>query len=398
MSRTITRLAADGRVRRALDAFADDLEAIVAAIVAVQQIPAPTFEEARRAAYISEQFSALGLQDVFLDGLHNVYGRFPGAGGGAPPVIVSAHSDTVFGANTDLSVCWDGPYLCGPGIGDNSAGVAGLFAVARALRAHGLQPRADVWFVSNVGEEGLGDLRGMRAVVEHFGRQATYIVVEGGLFGQISHSAIGVQRFRVTVETGGGHSWGSFGQPSAVHELAHLISAIDKIAVPQSPKTTYNVGVIEGGTTVNSIAARASCLVDLRSEEPAELEKLVERFMLLVREGQRRATYCGREVKFRVEQVGSRPAGRIARQSELVRRAAAALQAAGSAEVAFVSGSTDANIPLSLGIPAVCIGLTEAANPHRLDERIDPSHLPKGLGQLLLLTLASAGLAAEALD
>ncbi len=390
--RQIDQLAEDAAVRQALAGFRDDLDNILEAIVAVQQIPAPTFEEARRAAYIEQQFLSLGLSDVYQDELHNVYGRVPGTVPGlVAPVIVSAHSDTVFAAQTDLSVSWDGPYLCGPGIGDNSAGVAGLFALANVFRRGGLQPVSDVWLVSNVGEEGLGDLRGMRAVVERFGRNATYLVVEGGLFGQISHAAIGVQRFRIEVTTDGGHSWGSFGQASAIHELAHLIGAIDQIAVPSVPKTTYNVGVISGGTTVNSIASSASMLLDLRSEDPGELDKLVGRIMHLVREGQRRARHCGRPTEFRVEQVGSRPAGWISRQSTLVRTAARALQTVGSPTVSYVSGSTDANIPLSLGIPSVCVGLTHATNPHRLDERIDPSFLPQGLGQLLLLTLASAG-------
>ena len=388
----IDELAGNPRVRQALDGFERDLAAIVEGIIAVQQIPAPTFAEEARAAYVQGQFAAVGLSDVFRDELQNVYGRLPGAAPlSQPPVIVSAHSDTVFAADTDLTISRDGAYLCGPGIGDNSTGVGGLLALARTMFEHDLTPAADVWFVSNVGEEGLGDLRGMRAVVERFGRNAIYLVVEGGLFGQISHAAIGVQRFRVEARTPGGHSWGNFGQASAVHELAHLISAVDKIAVPQTPKTTYNVGVISGGTTVNSIASSASFLIDLRSEDTAELDKLVNRFMLLVREGQRRARYCGRDMEFRIEQVGSRPAGHIARQSLLVRWAAQALHAVGKSEVAYVSGSTDANIPLSMGIPAVCIGLTHAANPHRLDERIDPSYLPQGLGQLLLLTLACAG-------
>lgn len=390
----IERLAQDQRVQAVMLGFERDLDSIIESIIAVQQIPAPTFEEAARAAHIERQFRLIGLHDVFQDALHNVYGRIPGRRPAEhPPVIVSAHSDTVFARDTDLDVTWDGPYLCGPGIGDNSTGVAGLFVLAGTLMSGELTCAADVWFVSNVGEEGLGDLRGMRAVVERFGRHAVYLVVEGGLFGQISHTAVGVQRFRVEVVTPGGHSWGSFGEASAVHELAHLVSALDKIAVPQTPKTTYNVGVISGGTTINSIAASASFLIDLRSEDPAELEKLLDRFLGLVREGQRRARYCGKNVEFRVEQVGSRPAGTIAREDTLVRWAAGALTATAGIEPAYVSGSTDANIPLSLGVPAVCIGLTQAANPHRLDERIDPSYLPKGLGQLLLLTLASAGAA-----
>ena len=366
------------------------LEEIVDWIIAVQQIPAPTFSEALRASFIESRFTQLGLADVRQDSLHNVYGCLPGVQPHAhKPVVISAHSDTVFPAATDLRVRRDNQRLYGPGVGDNSTGVAGLLAIADTLRRYQLQPKADLWFVSNVGEEGMGDLCGMRAVVNHFGRQAIYIVVEGGLFGQIAHEAVGVRRFRIAVETAGGHSWGSFGNASAIHELSYLVAAFARMSVPNRPKTTYNVGVIEGGTSVNTIASSASMLLDLRSENAHELDRLVNLVADIVHRAQKRAFRRDRSVKICIEPVGNRPAGRIPRNASLVTWAEDALRYSGSSTVLYVSGSTDANIPLSLGIPSICVGLTESANSHRLDEYIETASLPSGLQQLLLLVLAA---------
>jgi acetylornithine deacetylase/succinyl-diaminopimelate desuccinylase-like protein len=389
----IEKIAQDLRVQNALAAFGQRVDQAVQLITAVQQIPAPTFAEGWRADFIQRCFSEVGLQSVRQDALHNVYGCYPAT---MPiserPVIISAHNDTVFSAETDLTVQRNGAFIYGPGIGDNATGVAGLLLLAQALQEFTLPLPADVWFVANVGEEGLGDLRGMRAVVNHFGRQATYVIVEGGLYGQISHQAIGVRRFRIEVKAPGGHSWGSFGNASAVHELGHMIVAIATLPVPEAPKTTYNVGVIEGGTSVNTIAQSATLLLDLRSEDPAalaDLEQAVEKIVARANSGRGEEGYSG--VTAAMSLIGNRPAGHIPRHAPLVTWAEAALRQVGCQQVSFIASSTDANIPLSQGIPAVCIGLTESGNAHRLDEYMDPTYLPNGLGQLLLLTLAAAG-------
>ncbi len=361
-------------------------EQVIDLAVAVQQIPAPTFAEAARAAFIARQFTAVPLQDVAQDKLHNVYGRLPASNPTHPPVILSAHSDTVFPLETDLTVRRDGRLVYGPGIADNSTGVAGIITLARVLAEANLGLPADLWFVANVGEEGLGDLRGMRAVVDRFGGEAIYLVVEGGLFGQISHQGIGVRRFKLTVQTPGGHSWGNFGARSAIHELARIIVAIDRLAVPKMPKTTYTVGVIEGGTSINSIAQSASGLLDLRSESPVELEGLVTAVSQIIEQANRR-----KDVQVSMELIGNRPAGQLAADAPLVQWAQAALQAVGHAHPRLIASSTDANVPLSEGYTAVCIGLAESHNAHRLDEYLDPQHLPNGLGQLLLLTLSATG-------
>jgi acetylornithine deacetylase/succinyl-diaminopimelate desuccinylase-like protein len=322
---------------------------------------------------------------VQQDPLGNVYGRLPGQAT-TPPVVVSAHLDTVFAQDTDLTVRRADGLVHGPGIGDNSAGVAGILVAADILRGGSWTFPSDIWFVANVCEEGLGDLRGMRAAAKRFGSDARYIVVEGGVFGYIYHAAIAVTRYRVLVETPGGHSWGAFGAPSAVHVLGRLIAGIDALEVPASPRTTYNVGVVEGGSTINTIAQRASMLVDLRSEDPEVLGDLVNQVQALFRKARR-----ADGVKLVVEKVGDRPGGSIPRSRPLVRHAVGALEAVGYGEPVFEAGSTDANIPLSLGWDAVCIGITRSGNAHRTDEFLDPQYITQGMGQLLLLTLAAAG-------
>jgi acetylornithine deacetylase/succinyl-diaminopimelate desuccinylase-like protein len=388
----IEKLAQRPSVQSALSSFSSQLDQFVESIITIQQIPAPTFAEGERANFVQNRLAELGLVDVWQDEIFNVYGRLPGTNSEHPPLIISAHTDTVFPAHTDLSVRRDGPYVRGPSIGDNSAGVAGILWLAQTLHDFKLRPQGDVWFVANVCEEGLGDLRGMRAVVDHFGNEPTYIVVEGGLFGQISHQAIGVRRFRIQVNAPGGHSWGSFGNASAIHELGHLIAALSKMSVPKEPKTTFNVGVIEGGTTINSIAQSAHLLLDLRSADEGELLKLVQTVERIVEKA------CGGKngrtdgVTINMELIGNRPAGQVPREAPLVQAAEAALHQVGCEEVNYISGSTDANIPLSRGITAVCIGLTQSANAHRLDEYLDTTYLPQGLGQLLLLALSAADL------
>ena len=390
MSR-VTELTQQPLIRAALADYRARLDEILAQIVAIQQVPAPTFDEARRSAYMATQFRAAGVAEVERDALHNVFARLPGRDATRPPLVVSAHLDTVFPATTALATRREGALLYGPGIGDNSTGLAGLLVLARTLVGRGLRHDADIYLVANVGEEGLGDLRGMRAVVERFGGRAVYVVVEGGLFGQLTHQAIGVRRYRIEVTAPGGHSWGGFGAASAIHVLGHLIAAIDRLEVPAAPKTTYNVGNIEGGTSINTIANTARLWLDLRSEAPQGLEPPVARVHRLLNDvGATHAT-DGAGVRLVAEQVGNRPAGAVGRDTPIVAHADAALRAVGCPDVHYIVSSTDANIPLSRGYEAVCLGLTHSGNSHRPDEYIDITHLPDGLGQLLLVVLAAAG-------
>lgn len=389
--KSINELSRNPDIRSALAEFQARLDGIVEQVIAIQQIPAPTFEEETRARFIEERFKALGLEDVNRDALNNVYGRLPGTSSALPPVVLSAHLDTVFPMNTDLAIRREGNLIYGPGIGDNSTGVAGLLQTAQAIRDNRLAHTADIYFVANVGEEGLGDLRGMRAVVDRFGGDAIYIVVEGGLYGKLIHQAVGVRRYRIQISAPGGHSWGGFGAASAIHQLGHLIVDIDNLAVPAIPKTTYNVGIIQGGISINTIANSAELWLDLRSEGVVALEQLVKDVEEIVRTRNKRYALEGDGVEIKMHRVGDRPAGSISRQSPLVAGAEAALRAVGCEDVHYIVSSTDANIPLSRGYEAVCLGLTHSGNSHRPDEFMDKTNLPAGLGQLLLVTLAAAG-------
>lgn len=360
--------------------------------IAVQQIPSPTFAEAERAAFVERKFRELSLVDVSQDAMHNVFARLPGRSSNGP-VVLSAHSDTVFAHDTDLTVRYENgqksatTLISGPGLADNALGVAGLLTTAGLLIDAKLSPDKDIWFVANVCEEGLGDLRGMRSVVERFGNTASYIVIEGGSFGHIFHEAIGVRRFRLIVKTPGGHSWGDFGNPSAIHLLSQIIAAIGRLRLPEHPKTTINVGVVEGGTTINSIAAQASCLIDMRSMNSEMLQRLVASVEQIAGQYTKAS-----DVSVSMIQIGNRPAGVLSKETPLVAGAADALRHVGCREIHFMAGSTDANIPISMGIPSVCVGLANSGNTHRVDEFLDPARLPEGLSQLLLLTLAAAGL------
>jgi acetylornithine deacetylase/succinyl-diaminopimelate desuccinylase-like protein len=213
------------------------------------------------------------------------------------------------------------------------------------------------------------------------------VVVEGGSFGYVFHKAIGVRRYRLEVTTKGGHSWGDFGRPNAIHVLSSLIEDIGKIPLPNNPKTTYNVGVIEGGISVNSIASSAHCLLDLRSISSLVLDQLVGDVESLVSKSSTK-----NEFQVSLTKIGHRQAGEIPRQKPPVTWAAEALRFVGCNQISFMAGSTDANVPISLGIPSVCIGLAMSGNTHRQDEYLDPTHLSHGMSQLLLLTLAAAGL------
>lgn len=347
--------------------------------VAIQGIPAPTFGESHRGEYIRDRFEAENLCDIEMDAVGNVYGRLPGSGQSLP-LVVSAHIDTVFPAKHSHEHRRTSQRIFGAGIGDNSLGVASLFGLLWSLRQEKVTLPGDLWLVGNVCEEGLGDLRGMRAVVDRFGSQVLgYIILEGMALGQVYHRGLGVRRYRITIQTAGGHSWVDYGRPSAIHEMAELITRLTRIRLPFEPRTTLNVGVISGGTTVNTVAAEAFMEVDLRSEQPDALTGLAQRVEALSHSfGQREG------VSVRLETVGDRPAGSISPNHPLIRAARQTLLRLGIEPVLGI-GSTDANIPLSLGLPAVCIGLTTGSGAHTRNEFINTSPVQQGLAQVVTL-------------
>jgi tripeptide aminopeptidase len=354
--------------------------------ITIQQIPAPTFDEGARARYVTTRFQAMGLRDVSVDETGNVYGRILGTQRGKPGLMLSAHMDTVFAHGTDLKIQRTEDRIMGAGIGDNSMGVAGLLALAELWREQ--SPRRDIWVVANVCEEGLGNLRGMRAVVnqlrEHIGAA---IVLEGGAYGAVIHRGIGVVRYRITVTTPGGHAWSNFGTPSAVHELCKVAADIAALEVPSEPRTSFNIGEIAGGTTINTIASSAHLLLDLRSEEPITLSRLSRDVKAIVA-----ARRKSPEIAIDVEEIGARPAGGISDHHPLVQLALRSLIEVGydgNSDKIMRAASTDANVPLSVGIPTVCIGLTVGHHAHRLDEYIEIAPLAQGI-QHCWLTMKGA--------
>lgn len=374
--------------------FREATEHLLDLSIAIQQIPAPTGDEAQRAAWVAETFSRLGYAPE-IDALHNVYARAVG-NQRTPALIVSAHTDTVFPAHTDLTIRRDTKHrrIFGPGLGDNSLGVAALIWLAETLRTQP-SPPVDIWFVANVGEEGNGDLRGMRAAVDRLtagapGDIGAAIVIEGMGLSRVVHQALASRRYRIQVTAPGGHSWSDFGAASAVHVLAQLAADLTHLRPPKSPRTTFNIGVIGGGTSVNTIAQHAELELDLRSEQPAALEAIVQEVMgAIARYQSVRWQQAGVTVTTTV--IGDRPGGAIADDHPLVLAAIDSLHAVKvKPQLAMRISSTDANIPLSRGIPAVCIGVTEGGNAHRTDEWITTAPLESGLHHLLTLTTWAA--------
>jgi len=353
---------------------------VIELAVQIQQIPAPTFDETKRADFVRRLFVEDGLKDVSVDEAGNVYGRWTIDDGrlrDGKPLIVSAHLDTVFPLETNLRVIRQPKIIYGPGIGDNSLGVAALFGLLWMLRERNIDVGSDIWFVANVGEEGLGDLRGMKAVVERFGADVqAYLILEGLALGHIYYRAVGVKRYRITARTEGGHSWSDYGKPSAIHELAKLVVQLTSLEVPSHPRTTMNVGKISGGTSVNVIAAEASLDLDLRSEGQESLAKLVLDVEKLIRHAKSNA------VRIEAEVIGQRPAGEISRDHPLVKLAEECLLAQGL-EPVLTTGSTDANIPLSKGYPAIVLGISTGGSAHTVHEYINTEPVEQGMEQLV---------------
>ncbi len=349
------------------------LSRVIDLAVAIQQIPAPTGEESARAAFMRQRFAAEGLA-VETDTVGNVYARLPGAHPDARPVILSAHLDTVFPADTPLTVRRDADRIAGPGIGDNSVALAALFGLIWRLQETHRRLPADLWLVANVGEEGLGNLKGMKAVAARFGHQPrAYIVLEGLGLGWVYRQALAVRRYALTVRTAGGHAWANAGTPSAIHVLAALIARLE--AQPRPRETSLNVGTFHGGISVNTIAPEARAEIDLRAVRRDALAALAQRLETEVQRARRRG------VAITCTPIGDRPGGEIPAGHPLVRAALAALRRHGLTGRTAVA-STDANVPLSRGYAAICLGLTTGGGAHTLGEFIRIRPLATGLAVL----------------
>ena len=358
---------------RMRDQIADDAEKICL-------VPAPPFMERQRAEFVAGLFRDLGYEPEF-DDVDNVIVRRKGAGH-EKSIMLLGHTDTVFPEGTEITVQRNNGSMTGPAIGDNSLGVAALLGVARALDEMGVQTVGDLLLVANVGEEGLGNLRGARAAVDQFESElGAVIAVEGHSLGRVTSGGVGSKRIKVTVTGPGGHSWGAFGQPSAIHALGHIIHEIDSLTVPEDPKTTYNVGVIEGGVSVNTIAPNASAVIDMRSIDVEPLNNLAENVESIIKsknEG---------DISTEIEVLGERPAGRTPDDAPIVQTGLQILRDLGMDSYTDAS-STDANVPISRGIPSVCVGITRGDGAHRMEETIEIEPIASGMAQLIKMVMA----------
>lgn len=393
----VARLAGMPEVRAAFGRFRFEEAQFAQWQMDVSRVPAPPFGEAQRGEWLAERFNELGLVDVQIDAAGNVFGVRPGYG--RRYISVSAHIDTVFPATTPLNIRQQGTRLFGPGVSDNGAGIAAMLAVGSVLGSSQIAHTMPFVFIGNVGEEGEGDLRGMRHVFQtpQWADSIAYsVIVDGAGSDTVVAEALGSRRFEVIVRGPGGHSWSDFGTPNPIIALARAIQALTETPVPASPKTTFNVGVIRGGTSVNSIPESASMRVDLRSTSMAEIDRLERALRVAIdhaldAENQpalARLSRRAQTVQSEIVEIGNRPAGELAPDARLLKviRAVDA-QLGNTAQVQ--RASTDANIPLSLGREAIALGGGgSGGGAHTLQEWFDCNGRELGLRRILLTMLA----------
>lgn len=364
--------------------------------IELTEISAPPFKEQQRAEAFAAKLRSVGLDSVWIDAVGNVLAYLPGTKGGKT-VALNAHLDTVFPEGTDVSVVQRNDTLFAPGIGDDTRGLAMVLTIARTMIEQQIRTDAHVLFVGTVGEEGLGDLRGVKELFSERGPVIdSWIAIDGGDIGRVNNKALGSYRYKVTYEGPGGHSWGAFGLANPHHALGsaihHFVQAADAYT-KTGPRTSYNVGVIEGGTSVNSVPFSSSMLIDVRSIAPYrldEMEELLKQAVQKALEDQNEIRRRGEALTVNLEKIGNRPSGELDSSLPLIQRAMAATQYFGVTPE-LTRGSTDSNIPISLGIPAITIGRGgRSGNAHSLDEWWvnDEGHKAIQLALLILLSEA----------
>ena len=386
------KLLQDVSVKAALDAARADEARTLAEQVEICEVEAPPFKETKRGELYARKFRELGLQNVRIDKVGNVLGDRPGQAA-RPHFVLAAHLDTVFPEGTNVKTTQEGSITRGPGIGDDCRGLAVQLAVIRALKAGNVQTPGSITFVGNVGEEGLGDLRGVKFLFNEGlkGQIDRFVSIDGTGLG-ITPTSVGSLRYRVTFKGPGGHSYGAFGMVNPIQALGRAMAAIGDFQVPNEPKTTFNVGRIGGGTSVNSIPFEAWMEVDMRSADAASLQSLDAKFHRAVDDAAaaENARWGSRALSVDKTLVGNRPAGRAPATSAIVQTAASVTKALGL-PVSMDEGSTDANYPQSLGIAAITIdGGGRGTGAHALDEAFDSTDSWKGTQRALLLTIALA--------
>jgi acetylornithine deacetylase/succinyl-diaminopimelate desuccinylase-like protein len=381
----------DRRIQIALASIDKAEPTTIGTQVKLCEVPAPPFGERARAAVVREMLQAVGLKDVRFDREGNVVGERPGRAR-RPNVVLAAHIDTVFPERTDLTVTRTGPVLRGPGIGDNCRGLAVLIAVARALNAAAIETAGPIVFVGTVGEEGVGDLRGVKTLVgETLKGRIDYFVALDGSGSSITNVGVGSRRYRVLFRGPGGHSYGNFGRANPVNALGRAVARIADLQVPSAPKTTFNVGRLGGGTAVNAIPEEAWMEVDLRSSDESALNTLDASMQQIFTQAaaQENARWKqNRAVTVAFERLGERPSGRTDPRSRLVQAALAASRTV-KLPASLVEESTDANVPMQLGIPAISMGGGgRGAGMHSLSETFDSTDSARGTARALLLAVS----------
>ena len=397
-AQTIRQLATTSEVAAALRFFETNAAEITEEQIRICSVPAPPFGEQERAEYLAARFRELELDDVSIDEEGNCLGLWRGASA-TPLVIVSAHLDTVFAKGTDFSVRRDGDRLWAPGIADDGCGLIALTAIIQALRAAQIKTRGSILFVGTVGEEGEGNLRGVRHLLTRgsWAKQKidAFISFDGPGVDRITNRALGSRRYRVEFTGPGGHSWGDFGLPNPVHAAGRAISRLAAYPVPKDPRTTFNVGSITGGTSVNAIPTSATMEVDLRSAADRELRRLDAFFRRAMTEALDEENGVRRPgdppLQLQLDLIGERPSGETPAGSPLVKLAIESTKLIG-VEPRLDQSSTDSNLPISLGIPAITLGAGGTAGAsHTLAEWFEPRDRDKGLkrGLLVILGLVS---------
>lgn len=389
----------DPRIMRVLEILRGGVAATTDEQVRITEIPAPPFQESARAAYMKKALAATGVR-VDTDETGNVIGEWSGT---LPDIVmVTAHMDTVFPAGTDVRVKREGGRLLAPGISDNGTGLAALLALARALRDAKIKTTSTILFAADVGEEGEGNLRGIRALVDAYKKRLKYVIaLDGSATEYVTTAALASRRVEITITGPGGHSWSDFGAPNAIHAMGRGIARFVTTRVPESPRTSFNIGEIEGGTSVNSIPSSAHMKVDLRSESETELSTLEGALRDAVKSGiddemsaarDRGMAGTGSLLNLKINVLGVRPAGELPENSPLLAALLAADNQLGNRSRRERS-STDANIPLSVGIPAISLGAGgRSGGAHTLDEWYDPAGRELGLQRVALTLLGVAGL------
>ena len=389
----------DPRVARVLEILRGSANATTEEQARITEIPAPPFQESVRAAYLKKALASAGLR-VEMDEIGNVIGEWPGS---SPDIVMlTAHLDTVFPAGTDVHVKREGGRLLAPGISDNGTGLAALVAMSKAFREAKIKTNKTILFVADVGEEGEGNLRGMRALVESYKKRLKYVLaLDGASTEYVTTAALASRRVEITITGPGGHSWSDFGAPNPIHALGRGIARFVTARVPESPRTSFNIGEIEGGTSVNSIPSSAHMKVDLRSESETELASLEGLLRDAVKAGIDEEMSAARErgmagsanlLNLKINVLGVRPAGDLPENSPLLAALLAADNQLGNRSRRERS-STDANIPLSVGIQAISLGAGgRSGGAHTLDEWYDPAGRELGLQRVALTVLGVAGL------